>query len=195
MLKNAGIIRREKVIKLNKKTQIRAYTLAICPICNKKFEALFDNVKRGITKSCGCRQSKNKHLTTPQTYKSWQGIKDRCTNKKISSYKQYGGRGITFDPRWEYFDNFLADMGDCPKGMTIERINNNGNYNKNNCRWATYREQANNRRSNLYVEYRGKKDTLANWCRILQLDYKTAWAKLKKGNTLENLFISHETNL
>ena len=194
MLNHTGVTRREKVCKKGKKPQTRAYTLATCPKCGNQFEALLDNIKKGNTKSCGCWRTENKHLYNSRTYKSWQGIKDRCTNKNLSCYQNYGGRGISFDPSWEYFDNFLEDMGICPPNMSIERIDNDGNYSKDNCRWASYEEQANNRRSSLYVEYNGKEDTLANWCRKLNLNYKSTWAALKKGKTLYELIQPQQRN-
>ena len=81
-------------------------------------------------------------------YKSWQNILQRCTNKNDKDYHYYGGRGINVCDRWkESFENFLADMGKCPEGMTLDRKNNDGDYCKKNCRWATRKEQADNRSS------------------------------------------------
>lgn len=190
MLKNEGKVRTERVYKEGKKPQTRTYTIATCPVCQNKFEALLDNIKRGTTTSCGCYKTQHIELVKTPTYKSWQGLKDRCTNTKLPCYKRYGARGITYDPKWERFDGFLEDMGICPLGKSLDRIDNNGNYCKENCRWATPTEQANNRRTSLYLEYNGKKDTLANLCRELKLDYKSTWHKIKhEGKTLEQLRI------
>lgn len=81
---------------------------------------------------------------------------ERCGNPNCETYKYYGGRGISVCARWKTFENFYADMGDRPKGMSIERIDNNGNYEPGNCRWATQFEQVRNSRNNRRVTYAGK---------------------------------------
>jgi len=167
-----------------KGTQRRAYTTAICH-CGNHFEALLDNVKRENTKSCGCYKEKHNCLGT-RTYKSWQGVKERCLNKNNQSYSSYGGRGIGFCDRWKKFSLFLEDMGECPIGMSLDRIENSGNYEPTNCRWATPTEQANNRRSNLLITLGEETNTLAEWCRIYNINYKNTWHLLRK-NTLEDI--------
>lgn len=169
-------------------TQRRKYTNAVCPLCDGHFVALLDNVIRGNTSSCGCQQREcHAYYNTP-TYKSWQGMKERCDNEKLTCYSRYGGRGIEYDKKWKRFTGFLHDMGLCPDGYSLDRVNNDGNYCKENCRWATRVEQANNRRSNLIIEHEGVEQTFAEFCRKHDLDYKKSWWEYKRrGTSLDKL--------
>lgn len=115
-------------------------------------------LKAGLSKSCGCRRAEcnrlkaAKHVThglshTPE-YTCWGSMRHRCRNPKSSKYADYGGRGISVCERWNSFENFLADMGRRPTpAHSLDRINNDGNYEPGNCRWATPKEQMNNRRA------------------------------------------------
>ena len=108
-------------------------------------------------------------------------MKSRCKNPKHLHYPSYGGRGIEVCERWRLFENFYADMGDPPTSKhSLDRINNDGDYEPSNCRWATQREQCNNQSSNLIVEYGGKRQTLAEFCRERGLHYR---------NTRRRIFI------
>lgn len=99
------------------------------------------------------------YSTHKLTGNSWRGMRNRCDNPSYWSYKHYGGRGITYDPRWKDFGEFLADMGERPgKEYSLDRIDNNGNYTKENCRWITQKEQVNN--SSKVLNARVTKDIL-----------------------------------
>lgn len=127
--------------------------LARCDCGTEKW-VNFQNLKQGKSKSCGCHrvevsQKINlKHgMSATKTYKIWAGMKRRCTNPNEKFYAHYGGRGIKVDEAWSAsFDRFLEDMGECPEGYSIERIDVNGDYTKNNCKWIPESEQPRNTR-------------------------------------------------
>jgi len=112
-------------------------------------------------------------------YKVWAGMKGRCADKK---QKSHGGRGITVCERWQSFENFYADMGPRPSDKhSIERIDNDGNYEPSNCRWATLSEQMRNTRRNRIVEFRGEKRTISEWAVITGLTHKLITWRLNNG--------------
>lgn len=128
--------------------------------CGIEKIARANNLKNGATKSCGClkrevdvsRNTIHGHcvpgMASP-TYRSWQSMIQRCTNPNATKYKRWGGRGIEICERWMVFANFLTDMGVRPAGMTLDRYpDKNGNYEPDNCRWATPKQQAANRNRN-----------------------------------------------
>ena len=101
-------------------------------------------------------------MTGLPTFKSWESMKQRCTNPKAPDYDRYGGRGITICKRWlNSFDNFLEDMGQRPKGTTLDRKENENGYSKANCRWATPKEQLRNRRNTIKIELDGKLQSIS----------------------------------
>lgn len=115
-------------------------------------------------------------------YWIWASIKSRCYGKNQKTFSDYGGRGITVCDRWrDSYPNFLADMGRAPSPKhSIDRINNNGNYEPGNCRWATKIQQANNTRVNRMIEYRGQIKTLSEWCRELNINRGTVESRLDR---------------
>ena len=151
-------------------TTTNAYWLCRCD-CGKEFTTLGNSLRRGLTKSCGCYReeaAKNTHQTHGDTdtrfYKIWCGIKVRTNNRNTAAYSRYGGRGITLCDRWTDYENFKEDMYPAyqehcrkhgEKNTTIDRRETNAGYSQNNCRWATYKEQNNNRRDNVAVSERG----------------------------------------
>lgn len=116
--------------------------------------------------------------TMSATYRSWVRMKVRCTNPNAEQYQNYGGRGITYDPAWEKFENFIADMGERPVGLTLDRIDNDGPYSKTNCKWSSGMEQSRNRRTNRLVTLNGTTKSLAEWCEELNLPYNRVHARL-----------------
>lgn len=134
-----------------------SFDLYQCDCGNVKFIISY-NVKSGNTTSCGCyfteqlvdlnRELKKTHgQSGTRTYRIWKGMHGRCKHPKTNGYKNYGGRGIKVCKRWSSFENFLEDMGECPDGFSIDRIDVNGNYEPANCRWILLKDQAKNRRN------------------------------------------------
>lgn len=113
-----------------------------------------------------------------RVYKSWEGMKRRCLKKTNSQYDCYGGRGITVCDEWMEFINFYHDMGDIPIGMSIDRIDNDGPYCKDNCRWATPKEQCNNRRNTVYVVYKGEIISVGNLATLLNIPHHTLLSRV-----------------
>ena len=149
----------------------------------------------GGTTSCGCRQkeltSKNHtvhgHCTgykSSPTYKSWRKMIGRCTNPNDQAFPYYGGRGIKVCKRWRSFENFYEDMGPRLQGMTLDRYPDvNGAYKPTNCRWATRKQQANNRRDVHTLRYKGRTYTLAEWSEKTGIGRETLRSRLYRRTT------------
>jgi len=159
------------------------------------------SLANGHTKSCGCLkrevsrsngamrgESWRTHgMSRTKLYYVWKRIIQRCENPKNPAYKYYGGRGITVCKRWRNsFERFHEDMGPCPPGLQIDRIDNNGNYEPSNCRWATARTQIRNRRNSRYLTIGGIRRTVTEWAEAGGMKYATLWGRLKRGWSAED---------
>jgi len=151
------------------------------------------SLKSGDTKSCGClakeqlikrstKHGHNKKGKQTKIYQSWRHMIERCTNSNYSEYQYYGGRGITVCERWLNFENFLEDMDEPPtQEHSIDRIDNDGNYCKSNCRWATKREQARNTRRNLLITFDGETQCLMWWAEKFNINYHTLYNRIYRN--------------
>ena len=125
---------------------------------------------------------------------AWMALRQRCDNPKNENYPNYGGRGITYDPRWSIFENFLEDMGPPPVGKSLDRKNNDGPYSKANCKWATKGEQMRNRRNCKMLTYNGETKTMAEWARSLGIGHSALIARLNRGWSLEDALSSRSAS-
>lgn len=178
------------VVGLSGRTRGRLpYWTCLCD-CGKEKEVNQKELIRGETRSCGCYR-REKMATAKTThgqsgtrpYDSWCAMIARCKNKNNRSYKDYGGRGITVCERWSGsggYENFIQDMGERPEGMTLDRIDNNGPYSPENCRWATAIVQGNNKRDSRIVECFGKKMSLSDWSRETGICAGVLWMRIAK---------------
>jgi len=169
--------------------------------CGTEKPIAYKHLKYGGTVSCGCYRSEvsRKSVTHGHTcshpvthgqscraggnrtklYTTWEGIKQRCHNPNDKGYKNYGGRGITVCDRWKNsFENFFKDMGVKPKGLTLERIENDKGYSKENCKWATMKQQASNRRNSRFITYNGETKIMTEWARQYGLSRGVLWQRI-----------------
>ena len=177
------------VLQLGKSYGNGAVWLCQCK-CGTQKEIRASDMVQGGVKSCGCehrqriaKASTTHGMTNTRTYSIWQAMRLRCN--RIN--QDYSCRGITYDERWDSFENFYLDMGEVPVGMSIDRIDPNGNYKKSNCRWATQEQQANNKRSSVFIEYNNKKQTVSQWAKELNMNHYTLRSRLKKGLSAEQV--------
>lgn len=161
--------------------------------CGTEVFVVSQSLTRGLTRSCGCLRSemtrlvktihghaRKNHVT--KEYRAWNSMLRRCFDPRIRNFANYGGRGITVCQRWrDSFECFFEDMGTSPKGMSLDRINNLGNYEPGNCRWATRIQQQNNTRYNVLIEFSGKTKTQSQWAREFGIDHKRISARIHSG--------------
>lgn len=173
--------------------------LCLCA-CGSERIVRSGSLRGGGSMSCGCDgrerlgNSSRKHgLHKHPAYRSWVSMKDRCSRQAHSHYSQYGGRGITFDRSWNAFDGFWHDMGQSWfVGASLDRKDVNGNYNAENCRWATPREQSNNRRNTVILEYDGVELPLTFWAEKLGISATSLRLRIKRGWDRDRIFSKPE---
>lgn len=172
----------------------RALWLCRCD-CGQEKIVCGQALRRKNTASCGClslelanariqiiKYSNRTHgMARTPTWRSWDHMLQRCENPKNDRYRNYGGRGICVCAAWHSFESFFRDMGTRPTGKTIERINNNGNYEPVNCRWATSKEQANNTRTNHLLQYEGRTQTISAWEQEVGASPNSIRSRLQRG--------------
>lgn len=172
------------------KSSVRWFVLCECGVST---DVLGASLVSGATQSCGClhREGLVARSTThglakagkrrSSTYNCWSHVVDRCTNPRNKNWAYYGGRGISLDPRWRTFENFLVDMGERPAGLEIDRKDNEGPYNKENCHWTTRKINIRNCRSNRLIHYQGRDMTIAEAAELSGLNYSTLYTRITKG--------------
>ncbi len=165
--------------------------------CGKSVNVRRSNLECGHVRSCGCLQRDHRKNIGSKRYvhghdgtlmhKAWIMMHQRCKNPKNQAFKHYGGRGISVCVRWNSYEKFLEDMGERPNGMSLERKNNDGNYEPDNCKWATHAEQAKNRRFPPTVLLDGNPQTLASAARELGITHRQLRYRLLVGTAPENV--------
>ena len=153
--------------------------------CGRITFGLSSNITSGHKKSCGCLHKdtirKDNLVKNHPLYFTWEGMRSRCKNPRAKNFKHYGGRGIKICKRWDIFKNFAKDMGEKPsRKHSIERIDNDGDYSPENCRWATQKEQTNNTRRSL-IEIDSKKMSAKQWCQKYNINYGTYNNRVYRG--------------
>ncbi|CAB4136913.1 hypothetical protein UFOVP313_10 [uncultured Caudovirales phage] len=147
-----------------------------------------NHIVHGNTVSCGCYARKacgerfrTHGLRSSRSYNVWKQMIFRCFDLRSKDYKDYGGRGITVDQAWQDVRNFIADMGQAPRGMTLDRIDVNQGYSKSNCRWATTKEQARNTRRNRVITAEGQTLVMTDWAALKGIPVSTICNRIRCG--------------
>ena len=171
-----------------------SYQYWICRcFCGEVKTVLANNLTTGKTKSCGCLRTelvkkmatKHNGFGTPE-YRAWSSMLSRTHYSTAKKFHRYAGRGISVCKEWLNFENFIKDMGKRPSPLhTIDRINNDGDYEPTNCRWATKKQQARSRCSSRHIEHNGQTKTLAEWAEQTGMDWDTLGERLKRGWSIE----------
>lgn len=162
--------------------------------CGNKPIVLKGSLLSGRKKSCGCmgrgqpKSNLDIHGKCAKEYRAWASMKSRCGNSNIPAFSDYGGRGITVcDPWRNSFEAFFEDMGNCPEGQSLDRIDVEKGYSPENCRWASSDTQINNRRNTIYVEFQGETRPLTEWAGILGTSRSNIYQRLRINSPEETI--------
>lgn len=179
-------------------TTSKSRWLCQCDCGVRKPEIYASALRGGLTKSCGCLRAEHaaevgrsggpnfRHgRTGTRTHRIWSSMIQRCSDPRHKSYPAYGGRGVIVCDRWKTFENFLEDMGEAPDALTLDRINVDIGYEPSNCRWATWEQQANNKRRSVLLEAFGENLSLNQWSRRVGLSKASLMYRLARGMTIE----------
>lgn len=161
----------------------RAHWLCVCDCGNQVVVAGNHLQKANGTASCGCERATHghaRHGALHPLYRVWLSMRERCNNPRNKRYAAYGARGITVCAEWDDFEQFLRDMGDRPPGRSLDRIDNNGPYCKDNCRWATFTEQQWNTSKARWIEFNGQRKVLSEWARYFGVSSSHVHTMCKK---------------
>lgn len=164
----------------NKKTK-QFFWECICD-CGNKIVVSGNNIRSGKTQSCGCILKTRNGESKSSSYRSWKAMIERCYNPNNNKYSLYGARGIKVCDSWlDSFNNFLDDMGARPLNCTLDRIDTNNNYEKDNCRWATQKQQAINRRNNYLITAFNETLPLICWAEKTGINWSTIRQRIKRN--------------
>ena len=162
--------------------------LCICDTCTTEFTAIAQDLISGKYISCGCYRVTHGETRSTE-HIAWSGMRLRCNNPNDPGYPRYGGRGISVCKRWDSFELFLEDMGRKPAHKdSIDRINNDGDYTPENCRWATHKQQCRNRRSNVFVTYKGESLCVSEWAERFGMNPATLGSRIATGWDIHDAF-------
>jgi len=184
------------VVEANRRSKGHVYWLCRC-VCGVERDVMAIHLRGGKTTNCGClkvekfRARITKHGEAgSRTHRIWSLMKGRCSNPNLPEYKHYGERGITVCERWQSFENFLADMGEAPPGLSIDRIDNNKGYAPDNCRWATQSEQARNTRRARNLTLNGRTQHMNAWAEELGVSVSRLRWRLDNGWSHERILLT-----
>lgn len=174
--------------------------------CGKQVSVIGQLLRNGRTKSCGCLRSDRAAETArkhggyvgrkpTRTMRVWKNMIQRTCNPNCPMYSRYGGAGISVCESWQTFEGFIADMGEAPNGLTLERIDNGKGYGPNNCKWATYAEQNRNKANSKKLTLNGRTQVAADWIAELGLTHDQVYKRIRRGWSDEEVLLGRQTRL